>query len=191
MSKGFRIVGVVMGVALVAAIALGALVFTQPAAAAALTGNAANGGGGMNCGQAGLDAAAKALNMTTADLQTQLRGGSSLSDLATKANVKLADVLAAVDAACKDQLKTSINAAVTAGTLTRDKADWLIQGLDKGYWGPGTTGNNFGFGGVGGFGGFGGLGRGHGFGFGFGPGRGNRANPNATPQATPSNTVNS
>jgi len=197
MSKGFKIVGVVVGVALVAAIALGALIFTQPAAAAALGVNSANvanfgGGGAAGCGQAGLAAAAKALNMSTTDLQTQLRGGATLSSLASKANVKLADVLAAVDAACKTQLTNAINAAVTAGTLTRDKADWLIQGLDKGYWGPGATGNgNFGFGGFGGPGGFGG---GRGFGFRFGPGRGNRNNPNnpqATPQASASATANS
>jgi hypothetical protein len=186
MSKGFKIVGVVVGVALVAAVALGALIFIQPAAAAPTAANSINHGGGAGCGQAGLDAAAKALNMTSADLQTQLRGGSKLSDLATKANVKLADVLSAVDAACKAQLKTSIEAAVTAGTLTRDKADWLLQGLDKGYWGPGTNGSgNFGFGGFGDFG----FDRGHGFGF--GPGRGDRNKPNGTPQATQSNTSNS
>jgi hypothetical protein len=126
--------------------------------------------------------------MTSADLQTQLRGGASLSSLATKANVKLADVETAIDAACKAQTKAAIEAAVTAGTLTRDKADWLEQGLDKGYWGPGSTGGPA-FGGFGGGFGFGG-GRGRG-GFGFGPGRGNRGNPKATPQATPSNTTNS
>jgi hypothetical protein len=196
MTRGYKIVGVVVGMALVAAVALGALLFTQPAAAAAVSAavgvatgrNANNGGGGaLGCGQAGLDAAAKALNMTSADLQTQLRGGATLSALATKANVKLADVVTAIDTACKAQTKAAIEAAVTAGTLTRDKADWLEQGLDKGYWGPGSTSGGPGFGQFGGFG-FGG-GRGHGFGF--GPGRGNRGNPNATPQATPSNTTNS
>ena len=106
---------------------------------------------------------------------------------ATKANVKLADVEAAIDAACKASTKAAIEAAVTAGTLARDKADWLEQGLDKGYWGPGST-DNGGFGGPGGFGGFG---FGHHAGPGFGPGRGNHGNPNATPQATPANTTNS
>ncbi len=195
MSKGFTIVGVVVGVAIVAAVALGALLITQPAAAAAAKAavgvNTVNyGGGAAGCGQAGLDAAAKALKMSTSDLQTQLRGGSTLSDLATKANVKLSDVLAAVDAACKTQLETNINAAVTAGNLSRDKADWLIQGLDKGYWGPGTTGNSFGMGGFGGGFGFGGP-RGFGFGGRMGPHARGNANPNATPQATPSNTTNS
>jgi len=202
MTRGYKIVGVVVGMALVAAVALGALFFAQPAAAAAVrsavgaaTGQQpANKGGGLGCGQAGFDAAAKALNMTTADLQTQLRGGATLSDLATKANVKLADVEAAIDAACKAQTKAAIEAAVTAGTLARDKADWLEQGLDKGYWGPGSTSGGPAFGGFGGgFGGFGGFGFGgpHGRGFGFGPGRGNRGNPRATPQATPSSTSNS
>lgn len=188
MSMRFKIVGVVMGAALMVAAALGALVYVQPVAAAAInsvaSANTANGGGGGICGQVGLDATAKALNMTSADLQTQLRGGSTLTDLATKANVKLADVLAAVDAACKVQTKTAIEAAVTAGTLTRAKADWLEQGLAQGYWGPGATDDKFGFGG--GFGGFGGP---HGFGGprGFDPG--GRNNPNATPQASPSSTA--
>ena len=205
MTRGYKIVGVVVGMALVAAAALGALFFAQPAAAAAVgaavsaaTGQNTNfgGGGALGCGQTGLDAAAKALNMASADLQTQLRGGATLSDLATKANVKLADVEAAIDAACNAQTKAAIEAAVTAGTLTRDKADWLEQGLDKGYWGAGSTSGGPDFGGFGNFGGFGGGfggfggGRGHG-GFGFGPGRGNRGNPNAAPQATPSNTTNS
>ena len=193
MTKGFKIVGVFVGVAIVAAVALGALFFTQPAAAAAVGAavgiSPENGGGRLGCGQAGLDAAAKALNMTSADLQTQLRGGDTLSSLATKANVKLADVETAIDAACKTADKAAVEAAVTAGTLARDKADWLEQGLDKGYWGPGVT-DKSGFGGFGGFG-FGGEHGGRGFGPGFGPGRGNRGNPNGTPEATPANTTNS
>ena len=43
-------------------------------------------------------------------------------------------------------MKTAIQDAVTAGKLTQDKADWLIQGLDKGYWGGSTGGFGFGFG---------------------------------------------
>ncbi len=42
--------------------------------------------------------------------------------------------------------KTAIQDAVTAGKLTQDKADWLIQGLDKGYWGGNQGGFGFGFG---------------------------------------------
>jgi hypothetical protein len=53
------------------------------------------------CGQAGLEAAAKALNMTADDLSAQLWSGRTLADLADKAGVNLKTVRDAVDAACK------------------------------------------------------------------------------------------
>src|SRR5258708_24107490 len=67
MTRGYKIVGVVVGMALVAAVALGALLFTQPAAAAAVSAavgaaagrSAANYGGGLGCGQAGFDSGAQ------------------------------------------------------------------------------------------------------------------------------------
>ena len=71
--------------------------------------------------------------MTADELSAQLWGGKTLSDIAT---VKAAQIA---------ETKTAINQAVTAGTVTQAKADWLIQGLDKGYWGPGAQGD-FGFG---------------------------------------------
>jgi len=48
--------------------------------------------------------------------------------------------------------------AVTDGEITQAKADWLLEGLDAGYWGPGVKGaygGDFGFG-MGGHGGHGG-----------------------------------
>jgi hypothetical protein len=109
-------------------------------------------------GQAGLDAAAKALGMTTDELSAELWGGRTLADLADKAGVKLADVQKAVQDANLAAMKDSINQAVTDGKITQDQADWLIQGLDKGYWG-GKGFGGFGFGGHrGGMGGmFGGM----------------------------------
>ncbi len=113
------------------------------------------------CGQAALDAAAKALKTTTSDLTAQLWGGRTLADLADKAGVKLTDIQSAVQAACQAALKTAIQQAVTNGTLSQAQADWLIEGLDKGYWGS-REGLGFGFGmgrhGIGGFRGFGGFG---------------------------------
>ena len=49
-------------------------------------------------------------------------------------------------------------------TITQDKADWLLEGLDAGYWGPGTEGG-FGMGPE-----MGGPGGGHGGPRGGGPG---------------------
>jgi hypothetical protein len=111
--------------------------------------------------QASLAAAAKALGMTTDELSTQLWGGKTLADIATAQGVDIAVVKAAVEAAEVTATKTAITAAVTAGTMTQAKADWLIKGLDAGYWGPGVAGD-FGFGmgpgGHGGHGGHGGMG---------------------------------
>ena len=78
----------------------------------------------------------------------------ALADLATEKGVDIAKVQAAVQAAEVAETKTAIQSAVTAGTITQAKADWLLSGLDKGYWGPGAQGGDFGFGmGMGGHGG--------------------------------------
>src|SRR5947207_126182 len=83
-----------------AALGLGALVFIQPTIAASNTTVQRHGGGPGGCGQAGLDAAAKALNTTTDKLTTQLWGGETLSSLAKAAGVDLKTVQDAVTAAC-------------------------------------------------------------------------------------------
>jgi hypothetical protein len=134
-------------------VALGALspALAAEARATVRTASVAHGGfGGRGlCGQAGLEAAAKALNMTADELSTQLWGGASLSSLADKAGVDLQTVRDAVEAACKQATRDAIEQAVEDGSLTREHADWLLEGLDKGFWG----------GGMGGFGGHG-FGRG-------------------------------
>jgi len=95
--------------------------------------------------QAALEAAAKALGMTADELSAQLWGGKTLADIAAAKGVDIATVKAAVDAAMVTETKTAIQQAVTDGTLTQAKANWLIEGLDKGYWGAGAAGG-FGFG---------------------------------------------
>jgi hypothetical protein len=129
------------------------------------------------CGQAGLDAAAKALKMTSDELKAQLWGGQTLSGLADKAGVDIATVQSAVQAACQQAQIDAINQAVKDGKITQANADWLIEGIQKGYIGGGK-GARFG----GGFGmGFGMMGRGHGRGFGFGFGMPKGTAPSATP----------
>ena len=148
MSRFVRNVGVTALVAALTVLALGALAYIRPAAAADTQTTAALGGGhGIGrgfCGQAGLEAAAKALGMTADELSTQLWGGSSLADLAEKAGVDLQKVQDAVTAACQQATRDSIEQAVTAGTITRDHADWLLEGLDRGYWGGDAGGIGFG-----------------------------------------------
>jgi len=105
-------------------------------------------------GQVGLEAAAAALGMTADELSTQLWGGKTLADLAEEKGVALEDVQAAVEAAQQEAFKEAIAQAVEDGTITQEHADWLLEGLEKGFLnGPGFGHRHGGFGdfGKGGF----------------------------------------
>ena len=110
------------------------------------------------------DAIAKALNLTPTQLFDQLHGGKTLSQIAQAQGVDLTTVQTAAKAAETQAAKDRINQAVKDGTMSQDQANWLLQGIDKGY-----------------------IGGGKGFGFDFGFGRGRRGGPGRpAPQATPS-----
>jgi hypothetical protein len=153
--------GVALAAAVVAVVAITAVVRAAPAAAAEIqagvlapVGHRGGGRGGYYT-EAGRAAAAEMLGMTVDELTAQLQAGESLADLAEAAGVDLQDLLDAVNAANVEATREAIAEAVTEGTLTQDKADWLNEGLDNGYWGPGAAGS-LGFGPRGiGFGGHG------------------------------------
>ncbi|MBI5298176.1 MAG: hypothetical protein HY869_22085 [Chloroflexi bacterium] len=105
--------------------------------------------GGRGLSQAELEAAAKALNMTTDELSSALEAGKTLEDLATAAGVDIQVVQDAISAVRAEEMRTQIAAGVADGSISQEKADWLLEGLDKGF-----------------------LDDGHGFGLGIGPGRG-------------------
>lgn len=142
MRRGWLFVPLLLLALLAGAFGLGALGRAQAATATApLGGFVAHRGWGFGrglCGQAGLEAAAKALNMTPEELSTQLWGGRTLAELADKAGVDLQKVRDAVNQACVQAIRDAIEQAVQDGRLTREQADWLLQGLDRGYWGPGA-----------------------------------------------------
>ena len=92
--------------------------------------------------QAELEAAAKVLGMTADELSTALKDGKTLEELATAAGVDIQDVKDAMAAVRIEEMRAQIDQAVTDGTLSQDKADWLLEGLDKGY----LDGHGFGFG---------------------------------------------
>jgi len=160
MFKMKKYVGIAVLVGLVAALGISSVASAQssvtptPAAPTTQTAPPADGLGPRELhSQAALAAAAKALDMTTDELSAQLWGGKTLSDIAASKGVDIATVKAAVEAAQIAETKTAIAQAVTDGTMTQAKADWLIAGLDKGYWGAGAQGD---------------------MGFGMGPGMGGR-----------------
>lgn len=151
MTKRFRFVAVVLALLAVVALAGGYTVWAQSPSPTPQTPTTPgpqqpkgmwNGGRGMYRGfgsQAELAAVAKALNMTTDQLVAQLRSGKTIADLAQAAGVDLQTVYNAAQAARVTAQKANIEAAVSAGNLSRQKADWMIAGLDKGYYNQGQA----------------------------------------------------
>ena len=163
MSKLLKFAG--MATLIVAVVvAMGAIspAFAQAATTSAPAARLAHGGGfgfGPHSQEA-LEAAAEALGMTADELSTQLWGGKTLAELADEAGVDLQDVRDAVEAAQLEAVRAAIAQAVEDGNITQAQADWLLEGLDNGYWGGGYgMGPGFGMGRGGFFGprGFGGF----------------------------------
>lgn len=86
-------------------------------------------------GEVAMQAVADALGMDVEDLSTQLWGGKTIADLAEEKGVDLADVQAAVQAAQEQAMRDNIAQAVEDGNITQEHADWLLEGLDKGFIG--------------------------------------------------------
>jgi hypothetical protein len=91
------------------------------------------GGGSTNM----FDAVAKALNLTPTQLFEQLHSGKTLDEIAKAQGVDLQAVQDALNAARTQSMKDAINQAVKDGKMTQEQADWLLQGLDKGFLGKG------------------------------------------------------
>ncbi len=89
--------------------------------------------GERGLGTAELEAAAEVLGMTADDLKSALQSGQTLEDLATEKGVDIAEVQADIQAVHSEEMRAQILQAVEDGTMTQDKADWLLEGLDKGY----------------------------------------------------------
>lgn len=112
-------------------------------------------GFGMADGKSVIDAAAKALGITSDDLMQQVMSGTTVAKIAESKNVPLNTV---VDAAVKE-ITTKIDAAVAAGNMTQAEADKIKANLTQtvtdfangkmpfGKGGPGMHGGKGGHGG--------------------------------------------
>jgi hypothetical protein len=85
------------------------------------------------------------LGLTSDQLRSELRAGKTLAALADEKGVDLQTLR---DAAARDASRKAVEQAVSDGTITREHGDWLLEGLDAGYWGAGGFGYWRGFGGV-------------------------------------------
>lgn len=78
------------------------------------------------------DAVAEALGMTPEQLFSELHSGKTLEEIAEAKGVDMEAVKDALTASQKEALKAEIEQAVEDGKLTREQADWLLEGLDLG-----------------------------------------------------------
>jgi hypothetical protein len=81
------------------------------------------------------DAAAQALGLTPDQLFSELHSGKSLADIASEKGVDLQTVQNVVATARQDAMRQAIEQAVTDGKISRAQADWMLQGLDNGWFG--------------------------------------------------------
>ena len=119
-----------------------AVVYARSPAIAPFHGRGPGDGHGFGLGGPELEAAAKALKMTTDELTAALQSGKTLEQLASDKGVDLQTVQDAIKAAHEAEMRERIKQAVSDGTMTQEKADWLLEGLDKGF----LDGPGFGFG---------------------------------------------
>jgi len=99
--------------------------------------------GGRGLDGAALEAVAGVLGMSTDDLSAALESGKTLQELADAAGVDMQEVKGAMSAVRAESMRERIAQALTDGTITQEHADWLLEGLEKGY----LDGPGFGFGG--------------------------------------------
>jgi hypothetical protein len=98
--------------------------------------------GGRGLEGAALEAVADVLDMSTEDLSAALEEAQTLQDLAEDAGVDVQEVFDAMSAVREESMRERIAQAVEDDTMSQEKADWILEGLDKGF----LNGPGFGFG---------------------------------------------
>ena len=101
------------------------------------------------------DAAADVLGLTSEELFTELHGGKTVADVAEAQGVEMEVLQEALSAVREEAGRHQIAQAVEEGRISREQADWLLEGLEQGYMPRGRGfGRGLGGGMMGGQGGF-------------------------------------
>lgn len=82
---------------------------------------------------AALEVVAGMLKMTPDEITAALQEGKTLPDLAEEAGVDMQDVKSALDSLREETMRERIAQAVEDGKMSQEKADWLLEGLEKGF----------------------------------------------------------
>jgi len=89
------------------------------------------------------DTAAEALGLTPEELFAELHSGKSLEEIAEAQGVEMTAVQDALNAAQAEARQEAIKQAVEDGKMSQAQADWLLEGLEQGFF-PGGRGLGFG-----------------------------------------------
>ena len=84
-----------------------------------------------------LEILAEQLGMTEAELREEFQSGKTLENLAEEAGVDFEELKESLQEAWEKNFEEQIQEAVENGDLTKDHADWLREGLEKGFLGGG------------------------------------------------------
>jgi hypothetical protein len=79
------------------------------------------------------DAVAEALKLSPSQLFEQLHGGKTLKQVAETQGVDMQMVQDAVKAARQSQARDAIQKALDNGMITKERADWMLKGLENGW----------------------------------------------------------
>jgi hypothetical protein len=79
------------------------------------------------------DTAAEALGLTPEELFTELHAGKSLEEVAEAQGTDIEAVQEALQAARAEAMRQRIEQAVEDGNMSQEQADWLLEGLEKGF----------------------------------------------------------
>ena len=90
------------------------------------------------------DTAAEALGLTPEEFFAELHAGKTLEEIAEEQGVELEAVQDAMNADRVEAMREAIAQAVEDGDITQEQADWLLEGLEQGFF---PMGRGFGFGG--------------------------------------------
>jgi hypothetical protein len=151
MNKFWKVAGIATLVAVVGVLAVAGFALAQEPTTPPDGGPGPGPGFGLMDGGdwSTFDAAAEALGLSPEELFTELHAGKSLSDLATEKGVDLQTVQETMEAVRQEAQQQAIEQAVADGQISREQADWMLEGLEQGWMGgAGLPGHGFGPGGL-------------------------------------------
>ena len=80
------------------------------------------------------DTAAEALGLTPEELFAELREGKNPAEIAEEQGIELEAVYEAVSAAQGETMEQAIKQAVEDGSMSQERANWMLEGLERGFF---------------------------------------------------------